>query len=81
MVMSFCAVLDEILNLIESVSEGFPPYSENTQIDSNWTYKCDRVRFTDFPNRLYERLPGPFSCDSSRKLAYRRILQCMSSRY
>ena len=33
MVMSFCAVLfprgvlDEILNLIESVSEGFPSYS------------------------------------------------------
>ena len=27
MIVYFCVVLDEILNLIESVSEGFPTYS------------------------------------------------------
>ena len=27
MMVSFCAVLDEILDSIESVSEGFPTYS------------------------------------------------------
>ena len=39
MMVSFCAVLfprdvlDEILNLIESVSEGFPSYSYTASVD------------------------------------------------
>ena len=68
-------VLDEILNLMEAVSEGFPTYSYNTSLDIN-----PFIAETTFVTPLSESLPILSYCQRKEFALRTTIFSFMSKR-